>query len=806
MGDKLGKYEIIEELGRGGMGVVYRAFDSIMQREIALKELILAPQMPEAEKIDTIERFKREGLAASRLRHQNIVEVFETGNDVDRWYMAMELVSGKSLGHYIEKKTVFNYQQVVDIGVQLCSALDYAHQSGVIHRDIKPDNVQIEENGRCKLMDFGVARVKSDLPGLTQTGTTLGTIAYISPEQLTDSRLVDGRADIFSLGALFYEMLTFRTPFDAGNLGGTILRIMNESPTPPREVNPNIPQKLENVVLKALRKNPEDRYQRAAEMQYAMQDALRGEPVATQGIVVPQLERCRFCQNTLPPSTKVCPSCGRSNLGGGATITNIPQNQQAQGRPQYSSPSPAGGTGGIGQRPQLAPPGPPGPRPQLSPPAASPNRPQLSPPPAAGPRPQLSPPGQQHQLSPPTPRMPTTGPGGGAQPTVTGAPGPMGPPGSVPRPPGAMPQGAMPPGAAGPPRPPGAPGAPPGMGAPPRPPGAAPVPGVPGGPPRPPVPGGMGGAPPNPMRNTLMERGGAVQAAVQAAVASHHPGMAVRNLTFVQVFGKGGFGQGEFSQTRGIAFDAQGRLYVADTENGRVQIFDTQGQFLGQIKAQPNQECFRFPRSLAISPQGIVYVTDDLDHRIYKFDTQGKPLGTWKRGRTAEDQPAIPGRILVAPNGMLYLSEPNNRRVLVFDANEKQMGTISEGLSAPSGLAMDGEGRLYVMDSANAVVNVYDKGGKLQASFGQKGTGPGEFSVPRDVAVDRQGHIFVADTLNHRVQVFENAGKHILSLGHKGTKTSEFNGPEGLLIGPDDRLYVADRGNGRVQAFNIERS
>lgn len=793
MGEKLGRYEIIEELGRGGMGVVYRAFDPVMQREIALKELIMASQMPEAEKIDTIERFKREGMAAARLRHPNIVEVYETGNDGDRWYMAMELVSGKSLGHYIEKKTVFNYQQVVDIGVQLCSALDYAHQSGVVHRDIKPDNVQIEENGRCKLMDFGVARVKSDLPGLTQTGTTLGTIAYISPEQLTDSRQVDGRADIFSLGALFYELLTFRTPFDAGNLGGTILRIMNESPTPPREINPNIPQKLENVVLKALRKNPEDRFQRAAEMQYALQEALRGEPVATQGIVVPQLERCRFCQNTLPPSTKVCPSCGRSNLGGGATIANLAQPPATQARPQLSPPAPTG----VGPRPQLAPPGPPGPRPQLSPPAVAPGRPQLSPPPAAGPRPQLVPPGQP-KLSPPgAPRMPTTGPGGGAQPTLTGAPPPLTHPGVALRPPGA------PPAAAGAPRPPGAPGIP--GAAPPRPPGAPPVPGASGGPPRPPIPAAMGGAPPNPMRNTLMERGGAVQAAVQAAVASK-AGAAVKSLSFVQVFGKGGFGQGEFSQTRGIAFDQQGRLYVADTENGRVQIFDTQGQFLGQIKAQPNQECFRFPRSLAISPQGIVYVTDDLDHRIYKFDTLGKPLGTWKRGRTAEDQPAIPGRILVAPNGLLYLSEPNNRRVLIFDANEKQVGTISEGLSAPSGLAMDAEGRLFVMDSANAVVNIYDKGGKLQASFGQKGTGPGEFSVPRDVAVDRHGHIFVADTLNHRIQVFDGSGKHILSLGSKGARPAEFNGPEGLAIGPDDRLYVADRGNGRVQAFNIERA
>ncbi|MBM3270647.1 MAG: serine/threonine protein kinase, partial [Candidatus Sericytochromatia bacterium] len=374
MGEKLGKYDIVEELGRGGMGVVFRATDPDQGGiEVAVKELIMASQMPDAEKYDTVERFKREGLAASRLVHPNIVRVFETGNDGDRWFMAMELVSGKSLGHYIEKKTVFSYEQVVNIGAQLCAALDYAHQAGVVHRDIKPDNVQIMDNGNIKLMDFGVAKVKSDLPGLTQTGTTLGTIAYISPEQLTDSRLITGQADIFSTGALLYEMLTFRTPFDAGNLGGTILRIMNESPTPPREINPNIPPKLEEVVMRALRKNPEDRYRRAGEMQYALQESLRGAPIAEQGIVVQQLERCRFCQATLPPSTKVCPSCGRSNLGGGATITNIPSTPPAK----PSIVAPPGGVPGVGPRPQLAPPPQVG-RPQLSPPA-TPGRPQLSP-------------------------------------------------------------------------------------------------------------------------------------------------------------------------------------------------------------------------------------------------------------------------------------------------------------------------------------------------------------------------------------------------------------------------------------------
>lgn len=717
MGDKLGKYDIIEELGRGGMGVVYRARDPQTDQEVALKELILAGALPEAEKIDTVERFKREGMAAMRLKHPCIVTVYEMGNDGDRYFMAMELVDGKSLGHYIEKKAVFSYQQIVDIGVQICGALDYAHQQGVVHRDIKPDNIQIKDNGQVKLMDFGVARVKSDLPGLTQTGTTLGTIAYISPEQLTDSRDVDGRADIFSLGALFYELLTFKTPFDAGNLGGTILRIMNETPEPLTKINPNIPPKLDAVIQRALKKNREERYQRAAEMQYALQEALRGEAGTTAPIAAASLEQCRFCQASMPPSSKVCPSCGRSAFGGGViggslgTLTPTTTTQL---------PGPDGGR----SKPQLSPPPTPT-RPQLTPPSA-PGRSQIVPPPTPS-RPQLTPPGS---------------PGSG--PLVA-----QGQPGAAPRP--AVASGA-------------------------------------------------------PAARAPSLSGAAAQAAgtaVKAAVAERTG--APRQLTFAQVFGKGGFGHGDFNQNRGLAFDARGRLFVADTENGRVHIFDTHGNPVGHIKPQPSTECFRFPKSVAISPQGIVYISDDLDHRVYKFDLSGKPLGVWRRGRSADEQPAVPGRILITPEGSLYVSEPNNHRVVVFDASERQTGLVSSGLAAPSGLAMDAQGRLHVIDSTNAVVNAYDKTGKFLFGFGQKGTGPGQFSVPRDVAIDREGYIFVADTLNHRIQIFDAQGHHVLSLGHKGTKNGEFNSPEGLAIGPDERLYVADRGNGRVQAFTIER-
>jgi len=281
----------------------------------------------------------------------------------------------------------------------------------------------------------------------------------------------------------------------------------------------------------------------------------------------------------------------------------------------------------------------------------------------------------------------------------------------------------------------------------------------------------------------------------------------VVGLQFVKEFGKQGFGQGEFQQPRGIAIDSSKHLLVADTENGRVQVFDLDGKYMRVLKPLPSQESFRFPRAIAVNPLGIVFVTDDLDFRIYKFDGSGRQLAIWKRPRIQEENPSIPGRLMIAPNGNLYLSEPNNHRVLVYDPNEKLLGAIGRehGLQSPGGMVIDSKGQLCVLDFGTMMVHVFDK--KLQPvmTFGKRGNGPGEFSVPREMCVDRFGYFFVADTLNHRIQVFDPDGKFLVTFGKKGLGPAEFNGPEGLAMGADDRLYVTDRGNGRVQIFTIQR-
>ncbi|MNX92210.1 Serine/threonine-protein kinase PknD [compost metagenome] len=289
----------------------------------------------------------------------------------------------------------------------------------------------------------------------------------------------------------------------------------------------------------------------------------------------------------------------------------------------------------------------------------------------------------------------------------------------------------------------------------------------------------------------------------QAAVLRHVTGLAPMGS-----LGKAGVGQGEFRQPRGVVFDTSKHLLVADTDNGRIQVFDETHRFLRVIRPQQMQETFRFPRALAINPQGILYVTDDMDYRIYKLDGTGRQIHVWKREPIAGENPSVPGRLIIAPNGHLLLSEPNNHRVLVFDSNEKQIGVLGRdrGLQSPGGLALDHKGNILVLDFGSSCIQVFGSRGELVKTVGRRGNGPGEFSIPREITVDRFGNWFVADTLNHRIQVFDPEGNFVLAFGKKGAGPDEFNGPEGLAIGPDDTLYVTDRGNGRVVLLGIQRS
>jgi serine/threonine-protein kinase len=266
---KLGKYELRRELGRGAMGVVYEAFDPSIERVVALKT-IRKDQLEGAEGQEVIGRFQREAKAAGRLNHPNIVSIYDFGEDSGTAYIAMEFVSGRELKSYFEKSERFSMADIEHLMSQLLDALEYSHKYGVVHRDIKPANIILLPDRQVKVADFGIARIESSQ--YTQAGTVLGTPAYMSPEQFM-GQTVDGRSDLFSAGVVLYQFLTGERPFSGG--ATTIMhKVLMEEPLPPSMLNVQVPKRFDAVIKKALTKRPEDRFQTAREFAEAIRAAV----------------------------------------------------------------------------------------------------------------------------------------------------------------------------------------------------------------------------------------------------------------------------------------------------------------------------------------------------------------------------------------------------------------------------------------------------------------------------------------------------------------------------------------------------
>ncbi len=256
---KLGKYEIIEELGRGAMGVVYKARDPLIGRLIALKTITAGL----ADNQELLQRFYREAQSAGGLQHPNIVTVHDLGEENQTPYIAMEFIEGTSLESIIQKKAPLPLSQKVGHIVQVCRGLGYAHQRGVVHRDIKPANIMLTNEGVVKIVDFGIARVMA--ASKTQSGLFIGTVAYMSPEQVRGEH-VDGRSDIWSVGVMFYELLTYVRPFAADNMAAMMFNIVSQETKPLREFLPQAPPELEAALQKILKKETDDRYQSMEEV------------------------------------------------------------------------------------------------------------------------------------------------------------------------------------------------------------------------------------------------------------------------------------------------------------------------------------------------------------------------------------------------------------------------------------------------------------------------------------------------------------------------------------------------------------
>ena len=271
----LGKYEIIREIGRSN-DIVYEALDPSINRRVALKELSVPPNVQGAQRRERIERFWREGKAAGKLAHPNIVTVYEVGQDGDRYFIAMEFLEGQTLRDVIQSGGPLSLKDAISYALQLCSALAYAHEHGVIHRDVKPENVQVLPGGYIKLTDFGIARLMGESP-ITQDGQVFGTPSYMSQEQVAGKSL-DSRSDIFSLGVMLYEMIAGSKPFSGDSIVTVTYNIMNMEPPPP----PGAPPWLVGVIRKAMAKDPNARYATDDEMT----EDLREEKCASAGALL----------------------------------------------------------------------------------------------------------------------------------------------------------------------------------------------------------------------------------------------------------------------------------------------------------------------------------------------------------------------------------------------------------------------------------------------------------------------------------------------------------------------------------------
>ncbi|PYP58632.1 MAG: hypothetical protein DMD40_04875 [Gemmatimonadetes bacterium] len=261
---RLGKYELHQLLGEGAMGIVWKAYDTVLRRYVALKLLSASFRKTK----DMHDRFLREARAAGAIQHANIVTVYDLGESEGQLYIAMELVEGRDLSDMIALRDPLALERKLDIAIEVLTGLHFAHQRGVIHRDVKPSNVRVMPDGRVKIMDFGIARLqKADTTG---SGAIVGTPTYMAPEQITNGAITPA-TDVFSMGCMLYELLCYQRPFEAESVHGVLYQVLTTEPRPLRTVAPSIPAALERVVAKAMNKVPHERYESAGQMMSTLQ-------------------------------------------------------------------------------------------------------------------------------------------------------------------------------------------------------------------------------------------------------------------------------------------------------------------------------------------------------------------------------------------------------------------------------------------------------------------------------------------------------------------------------------------------------
>ena len=277
MKETLGRYKIIKEIGRGAMGIVYQGYDPKIDRIVALKTIRKDRIAESSDVEDLVMRFQRELRATGKLVHPNITVVYDTGEDEEKAYIAMEYIEGDTLEDLIQRGIRFPMEKIIDIIDQICEGLEYTHRHGIVHRDLKPSNIMLVKRERVKITDFGISKaIGAASSPLTQAGVLLGTPSYMSPEQITGSE-IDGRSDLFSLGIILYQLLTGEMPFVGDTIPTLLYNIVNKDPTPPSQIDSTIPALYDEVITKAVAKDPDKRYQMARDFVEDLKRAYRGK-------------------------------------------------------------------------------------------------------------------------------------------------------------------------------------------------------------------------------------------------------------------------------------------------------------------------------------------------------------------------------------------------------------------------------------------------------------------------------------------------------------------------------------------------
>jgi beta-lactam-binding protein with PASTA domain/tRNA A-37 threonylcarbamoyl transferase component Bud32 len=302
-----GRYELHRRIGKGGMAEVSLARDQLLDRPVAIK--VLFPEF--ATDPSFVERFRREATAAANLSHPNIVGVYDWGEAEGTYFIVMEYVNGRTLSQVLRADGQFHPDRAADIGADVAAALGFAHRNGVVHRDVKPGNVLVDQNGLVKVADFGIARAITATTDdhLTQVGTVMGTATYFSPEQARGDA-VDPRSDIYSLGCVLYELVVGRPPFSGDSPVAIAYKQVHESPTPPRQINPSVPVALEAIILKCLAKNPANRYPSAEDLRADLRRFREGNRILAEPVMAPPVARAPAATGVLAATTAMAPTRG----------------------------------------------------------------------------------------------------------------------------------------------------------------------------------------------------------------------------------------------------------------------------------------------------------------------------------------------------------------------------------------------------------------------------------------------------------------------------------------------------------------